>query len=500
MSIFVGRKTARIRLSSWQYHAPRFEARFDSERVEAQQDYFESLRVYADGQHRTVQLLPGNHPSRWLESEKRFEVEGGAALVVSQNSDSGHVAIFIYPYERQASAASPLILWALFDSPEDVTNEWLDRALSDFARVCRASSVVDDTTVHADRRRFFWLRCRSRWLRLVGRFPWWYPLVRDRPSLSRKAWLWIVGTVFGLGVFLTVPSEIATLWGFTVPGLLKDFRHVDTAASAPIGTSATAQASADMPVITGWYTFCPQDNSGASPRLLDLLYDIGQNAGKVAFFDIQVGVDCVMGTASDPSDLSAPFARTAGEHSLTYRFSPDSASRNTIDGGRDSAKLDRFLPANGSLVSVLDDRDGRNALTRLDINSEGVDDALYGPYLIKARGEDASLSLELSAPTLDTAMQAAAATIAAQRRVAHEKEPPPRGLPPPISFSAADLRRFHDLAASSAVPPPTALPPLDARSLSRLPPLPTPLAMLRPASLPGVAAGAHGTGRTPGEP
>ncbi|KDB07846.1 hypothetical protein LIG30_3048 [Burkholderia sp. lig30] len=249
-----------------------------------------------------------------------------------------------------------------------------------------------------------------------------------------------------------------------------------------------------MPVITGWYTFCPQDDSGASPRLLDLLYDIGQHAGKVAFFDVQVQVDCVMGTTSDPS---APIARTAEEHSLIYRFGPESASRTTVDGGRDSANLNRFLPENGASVSVLDDRDGRNALTRLAINSEGVDDELYGPYLIKARGEDASLSLELSAPTLDTAMQAAASAIAQQRRAAHEKDPPPRGLPQPISLSAADLRRFHDLAVSSAaptastVPPPNALPPLNARSLSELPPLPPPPPppIPRPAPRPSAAAG-----------
>jgi len=500
MSIFVGRKTPAIRLRTWQHHAPRYAAHLNQVQADAAQDYFESLRVEADDAHRTVQLLSGCHISDSLDANDTFEVEGDAALVVSQDRKFGHVAIFLYPYERQARAGSTRILWALFDSPEDVTDAWLDRAVSDFARVCRASSVVDDTTVHADRRRFFWLRCRSRWLGLVGRFPWWFPLVRNRPSLPRKAWLGLVLFVFGLEAVLNLPSEIVTVvsgWHAFVDQLhewrddiLVASGHRPAATPMPV----PAQTPQVMPVITGWYTFCPQDGSGASPRLLDLLYDIGLHAGKVAFLDVQVRVDCVMGTAFAPS---APFARTAGEGSLTYRFSHDSARRRTVDGGRESAKLDRFLPENGSSISVLDDRDGRNALTRVGINSEGVDDELYGPYLIKARGEDASLSLELTAPTLDSTMQEAATAIASQRRAAHENDPPPNGVPQPIKLSAADLQRLQALATSpaastaSGVRPPTALPPLDDRSLARLPPLPTPLPAPHPASLPVVQAGSQ---------
>lgn len=494
MSIFVGRKTPATRLRTWQHQAPRYAAHLNQVQADAAQDYFESLRVHTDDAHRTVQLLSGSHVSGSLDANDTFEVEGGAALVVSQDQQFGHVAIFLYPYERQASAASTRILWALFDSPEDVTNEWLDRAVSDFARVCRASSVVDETTDHSDRRRFFWLRCRSLWLRLVGRFPWWFPLVRSRPSLSRKAWLWIGGIVIGLGVILNVPSELATLFGVTVPQLWTAYRHAGKAASAPLGASAVARPPSDMPVITGWYTFCPQDRTGASPRLLDLLYDIRQNAGKVAFFDVQVDVDCVMGTPFDPD---AAFSRRAGEHSLTYSFGPGHAEQGEIDGGRPPIKPGQLVAENGTFVTILDDRDGRNALTRLGINAEGADDQLYGPYLIKADGEDAALTLKLSAPTLDSTMQDAATAIAAQRRAAHENDPSPNGVPQRIKLSAADLQRLQALATSptastaSGVRPPTALPPLDAGSLGRLPKLPPVPPVPRPASRTAVQAGSH---------
>jgi hypothetical protein len=252
-----------------------------------------------------------------------------------------------------------------------------------------------------------------------------------------------------------------------------------------------------MPVITGWYTFCPQDRTGASPRLLDLLYDIRQNAGKVAFFDVQVDVDCVMGTPFDPG---AAFSRKAAERSLTYSFGPGKAGQDDIDGGRPPVKPGQLVAENGTFVSVVDDRDGRNALTRLGINAEGADDELYGPYLIKADGEDAALTLSLSAPTLDSTMQDAATAIASQRRAAHENDPPPNGAPQPIKLSAADLKRFHDLAAmpeasaASGGRPPTALPPpppLDAGSLDRLPPPPPVPAMPRPAALPDARADSH---------
>ena len=435
--------------------------------------HHEKLYVSQDRPNRSIQLFFGQHPVGSVPGGGGLAIERGAALVLSQGP-TGAVAVFLYPYESEVSRRQEkLIVWDVFDDPLEIDERVLKRAIADFTCYARVSSVLDGGTP-ADRRRVN---------RLLGRDHFQSEAkvyaakraeeeVRERKE-KQPTWGARLAN-YGPIVLLMIFGTIVTIVGGWQPFVdqLRKWRGdtVPTSGQTPDAT---------MPVIAGWYTFCPQDDSGASPRLLNLLYDIGQNAGKVAFFDVQIQVDCVMGTTSDPS---APIARTVEEHSLTYRFDPVSTSRTTIDGGRDSANLDRFLPENGTLVSVLDDRDGRNALTRLGINLEGINDALYGPYLIKSRGEDASLSLELSAPTLDTAMQAAASAIARQRRAAHENEPPPNGLPQSISLSADDLRRFNELAASSAeptaltTPPPNALPPLDAKSLSKLPlpPLPIP--------------------------
>lgn len=457
--------------------------------------HHEKLDVSLDRPKRSVQLFFGQHPVGTVTGGPDLAIERGAALVLSQGL-TGAIAVFLYPYESEVSRRQEkLIVWDVFDDPLEITERVLNRAIADFTCYARVSSVPDGGTA-ADRRRINRLlrrdhfrseakvdavkqeeeEARVRKEKLADE-----TLARkENPPTwgARLANYWPIVLFMIFGTIVTVVGG----WDPFVDKLRK--WGGDT---VPISGQTP---DAKMPVITGWYTFCPQDDSGASPRLLNLLYDIGQNAGKVAFFDVQVQVDCVMGTTFDPS---AAIARTAEKHSLTYSFTPFSTSRTTVDGGRDSANLLQFLPENGTLVTLLDDRDGRNALTRLDINLEGVNDVLYGPYLIKARGEDASLSLELSAPTLDTAMQAAASAIVQQRRAAHENDSPPNGLPQPIWLSADDLRRFEELAASSAAlaaptaAPPNALPPLDTKSLTQLPlpPLPIP----RPASWPSDAAG-----------
>lgn len=427
----------------------------------------EKLYVSQDRPNRSIQLFFGRHPVGTVPGGSGLAIEGGAALVLSQGP-TGAIAVFLYPYESEVShRQEKLIVWNVFDDPLEITERVLKRAIADFTCYSRVSSVLDGGTP-ADRRRVDHLISRDQFQSeaKVNAAKQAQEELRKRKEMhptwgKRLASYW---PIVLLASFVTIVGG----WQSTVDQLRKWGGYtVSNSGQTPDAT---------MPIITGWYTFCPQDDSGASPRLLNLLYDIGQNAGKVAFFDVQVQVDCVMGDTSDPS---APIGRMAEEHSLTYRFDPVSTSLATVDGGRDSANLDRFVPANGTLVSVLDDRDGRNALTRLSVNLEGVNDALYGPYLIKARGEDASLSLDLSAPILDTAMQAAASAIAQQRRTKHENDPHPKGLPQSISLSADDLRRFDELAASFAAPtaptgpPPPPLP--HAKSLSKFPPPPLPL-------------------------
>jgi hypothetical protein len=415
-------------------------------------------------------------PIGTLINDNVTAVEQGAALVFSQGA-TGAVAVFLYPYKSELSSRQEkLIVWNVFDDPLDITVPVIKRAIADFLCYARVSSVLDSGTP-ADRRRINTLLKHDHFQskEKVDAVKQTEEKAREknetRPSwgvrLSNSTWVVLV-TILGTAVTLISgwqPSidQLRKWVGGTIP-------------------SSSQTPDATMPVITGWYTFCPQDNSGASSKMLNLLYDIGQHAGKVAFLDVQIDVECIMGTASNPY---APIGRTVNEHSLTYRFNPVSESGITVDNGRDSVSLSRFLPENGTLVSVLDDGDGRNALTRLGINLEGANDALYGPYLIKARSEDASLSLELSAPTLDTSMQAAASVISEQRRTVHKNDPPPNGLPQPLSLSTEELRQFKELSKPSTEPTdtqPNTAPPLDAKSLNKLPPLPLPISRPTPGT------------------
>lgn len=444
-------------------------------------NHHEKLYVIKDGLNRSIQLFFGQHPVGTISGGRGVTLERGASLVLSQGP-TGAIAVFLYPYESNLiRRQEKLIVWGVFDDPLQITERVLKRAIADFTCYARVSSVLDGGT-SADRRRINRLLRRDRFQSEANVEA--AKLAEEEARVKKEkqpnwgARLANYGPLVLFMIFGTIVTIVSGWHPFI--GQLREWG--DNTAQSSGQTSDTT-----MPVISGWYTFCPQDDSGASPKLLNLLYDIGQHAGKVAFLDVQVDVDCVMGTSSDPS---APVVRTVEEHSLSYRFVPESSSRTTVDDGRDSANLYRFLPENGTLIRVLDDTDGRNALTSLGINLEGVDDILYGPYLIKARGEDASMSLELSAPTLDTVMQAIALAISQQRRTANENAPLPNRLPQPISLSEDDLRRFNEIAASSARPnAPTSpspntlpsLPLLDAKPIRQLqipsPPIPIGQAM-----------------------
>lgn len=458
----------RYKFINWQAVVIKFvERQFQMAATQAEMaGHHEMLYVSQDSPNRSIQLFFGQHPIGSVSGGRGLTLERGASLVLSQGS-TGAIAVFLYPYESELiRRQEKLIVWGVFDDPLEITERVLKRAIADFTCYARVSSVLDGGTP-ADRRRINRLLRRDHFQSEAN-----VDAVKSAEEEAREKkktqpnWGSRLANNGPLVLFASFSALVTVVTGW------QSFFE-------KLGELGGKTPDATMPIISGWYTFCPQDDSGASPKMLDLLYDIGQHAGKVAFLDVQVDVDCVMGISSDPS---APVARTVEEHSLSYHFSPESASRSTVKGGRNSANPHRFLPENGALVRVLDDSNGRNALTNLGINLEGADDTLYGPFLIKARGEDASLNLELSAPVLDTAMQAVASAIAQQRRTAHENDPPPNRLPQPISLSTDDLRRFNELAAPSSsltaptAPLPNALPPLDAKSIRKLqiPPLPTP--------------------------
>ncbi|MDV2119466.1 hypothetical protein RZ023_07415 [Burkholderia pseudomallei] len=171
-----------------------------------------------------------------------------------------------------------------------------------------------------------------------------------------------------------------------------------------------------MPVISGWYTFCPSSAGQASAKLLDFLYDVRANAGKVAFFDMQVDIDCVLGKQPD---YAATFSRLEEADNVSYllhvplvRRGDLVAPRRWIDGGRDPSVLRAMYSDNGSAIVMHSGNDGRDPLSRFQPHVEGSDDILFGPYAIKESSGDDAITFDLNAPFLDSAAMQQATAIA----------------------------------------------------------------------------------------
>jgi len=460
MSIFVGRQTPQTRLRIWAQYAKIIEQHMRTAAEDARQDYFEYLYVHRDDNQRTVQLVAGQHPIS-TNDDGSLQTEGGAALVLSQDSTFGHVASFIYPYETSRGPEKP-ILWGIFDSPADAAaGKWLDHAVHDFARCCRASSVVDQTVFRSDRLRMRWLRFRSWGLGLRGRLPCCTKLIRAKPSWIRRSVAGLVFVATSLATILNLPSMLSTLSGYTVPALWAKWHSTppaDKAASSthqalpPVAPSAASgpltvipaqpepaiapsTAGAEMHVISGRYTFCPTTSGQSSSKLLNLLYDVRTNAGRVAFFNVHVSIDCVLGKQPD---YEAKFNRLDESGEVSYllhvplvRAGDFASSRQWIDGGRDFSILRSMYSDNGSIITIHRGDDGRNPLSRFLPHVEGSVDILFGPYAIKESSDDDVITLDLNAPFLDTAALQQATVIADRLRGARAIPAP--SLPSPLN-------------------------------------------------------------------
>ncbi|WP_256823013.1 MULTISPECIES: hypothetical protein [unclassified Pseudomonas] len=425
---------------------------------EARHDYFEYLYVHRDDSRRTIQLFAGNHPISANDDGSPL-TEGGAALVLSQDIQFGHVAALIYPYETSLGAGKP-IFWGFFDSPTDaIAGKWLDRAVHDFARCCRASSIVDQTAYPSDRLRMRWLKFRSWALCFRGRFPGGTKLICAKPSWGRRIIAGIFVVLTTVTALLNLPSMVATLSGYTVPrlwALLHDGPAVDSAppsGSEVSGSVASPAANSsqkaiprqtepaitpavigvEMPVISGWYTFCPTSADQGSPKLLDLLYDVRANAGKVAFFDIQVDVDCILGRQPD---YEAAFSRIEDADEVIYLLRVplvmDGAPVTPgqwISGKRDPSVLRAMYSDNGSAIAIHNGNDSRNPLSRFQPHVEGSSDILFGPYAIKESSDDDAITFDLNASFLDSAALQQATIIAEELRATRAL---PTTLPSPV--------------------------------------------------------------------
>ncbi len=447
MSIFAGKATPQTRMRTWALHASVIEQKMNARAQEARHDYFENLYVLKNDDHRLVQMWAGNHPLS-IKDQKQIQVEGGAALTVSQDKTLGHVVVFIYPYALYPNPVKP-ILWGVFDSPADITHgNWLDRIFLDYASCCRASSVVDQTAFTRDRLRMRWLILRSHILKLRGRSSMTTKVIKSRPSWGKRT---IAGLAIAFGLLVavtTLPSNLATLSGYSIPALWALWQSppaddADAPKSSlpapdkelvkeipvsivphvpePTVTAVTPDLIA-MPVIKGRYTFCPSEGDQDNPKLLDLLYDVRANAGQMAFFDVQVGIDCVLSTEPD---YRAPFYRIEEPGVVNYLMRVPlmdkgnlTESKQWISVERNPATLWEMYSDNGSAIAIHNGDDSRNPLSRFQPHVEGMTDILFGPYSIKESYDDDAITFDLNASFLDrTALQQATAIAKELRNV-----------------------------------------------------------------------------------
>ena len=223
----------------------------------------EKLYVSQDRPSRQIQLFFGQHPAGTVPGGTGLAVEGGATLVLSQGA-TGAVAVFLYPYESELSRRrEKLIVWGVFDDPLEITKRVLSRAIADFTCYARVSSVLDGGSP-AD------IRCVNRLLKrdkFQSRIKVDAVKLAEEEAQAKKektaSWgarlvnhpLYVLFALFGTIITVTTGwplfiEQLHALGGKTSP----------SSSQAPVAT---------MPVITGWYTFCQPDDSGASSNMLN---------------------------------------------------------------------------------------------------------------------------------------------------------------------------------------------------------------------------------------
>jgi hypothetical protein len=176
-----------------------------------------------------------------------------------------------------------------------------------------------------------------------------------------------------------------------------------------------------IPVISGNYALCTSaSEDNVSKYWLDFLYDVYKNKGKLVFLNVEVYLLC--GAAGQPS---FQFPRSVTDGTVTYRFGYESLPRRAVDSflGPDRKHSDEtanyMIADNGTNLRINPDTTGRNSLSVLKLNGEGLEDVIYGPYVVKESGDDGEVTLDLYPPTLDAAEQAQVSQIDASLKQRH---------------------------------------------------------------------------------
>lgn len=452
--------------------------RFNKEKANRETaGYYFLLSIRAPADVPIVSLTIGKNPSGTdYNNPRRFIVEHGASIVVSRGDD-GSVAVFLHPCHSERSLPEETsITWAIYDFPKQFTARRIEAAIGDFFR------YVDVTSD---------LRTPSRWARF--QIDWLRQKQKLSDASSKHPKIWILSKITaGLLAIYAFVGTASGLAGVTVPQLL-DMISPDK-----------SEAVLAMPVISGRYTFCPNDKNRditSDSKLFNFLYDIRQNDKKIAFFDVRLDIDCTL-IEEEPNNDPPWFSRQTEGNTVTYSFhfpyidvKDKKAVADVLNGGREIQKLNDMYADNGSHVTFDGTTTKQNLHSQLVLNREGLEDSIYGPYQIKSYVDDAAAFLELTAPSLDSSAAKAADFIDSERikiRQAEKsmvRETPNRPISIPTTNPETTRKELpipnipkQSFARESEIsrPLPT-IPVIPAGTPVPLPPLPTPKHLAEPA-------------------
>ncbi|HGT2342732.1 TPA: hypothetical protein ACMX4R_000267 [Yersinia enterocolitica] len=156
---------------NWTVHVKKTEPHFLDVCEQAKKaKFFEGLYVSHNDRYRQIQLFAGQHPIEVFDrthdalgciTNREFDIECGAALVLSQ-SFLGDVAVILYPYSsKNLSRIQTNIIWAVFSDPRKITDTVLKSATKDFFCYMRVSSTIFSES-RIERLRIKYLEFRSK--------------------------------------------------------------------------------------------------------------------------------------------------------------------------------------------------------------------------------------------------------------------------------------------------------------------------------------------------
>lgn len=150
-------------------------------------------------------------------------------------------------------------------------------------------------------------------------------------------------------------------------------------------------------IVKGYYTICNKKSlNNNNEKISKFIEKIDTQKTKIVFLDIQIGISC-----PNDEDNIANLKRTETKDGVRYDFNSVFAYNQLP---LEKILLQNIIPDNGLSINIFEKR-GANSYSRLNVNSEGLADIIFGPYSVAVRGEDASIDFDLYPAALDSAQQ-----------------------------------------------------------------------------------------------